>query len=101
RHMELVWSDSEESKYPAYLIVECIDRVGIAKDILQKVSDNKINLSDLRVETHPHKKTATIHLRVEVADIRQLDHISLTIGKIADVLRVQRQNHRRRNPMDQ
>ena len=28
------------------LQVECIDRVGIAGDILKKVSDNKINLKD-------------------------------------------------------
>ena len=99
RQMELTWSDNEETKYPAYLVVECIDRVGIARDILQKISDNKINLSDLRVETHPHKKTATIHLIVEVRDIAQLQHISTSVGQIADVLHVQRQNYRKRNPM--
>lgn len=99
RQMELTWSDAEDSKYPAYLVVECIDRVGIARDILQKISDNKINLSDLRVETHPHKKTATIHLIVEVKDIQQLKHISTSISQISDVLLVQRQNHRRRNPI--
>jgi RelA/SpoT family (p)ppGpp synthetase len=99
RHMELTWSDNEETKYPAYLVVECIDRVGIARDILQKISDNKINLSDLRVETHPQKKTATIHLIVEVRDIAQLQHISTSVGQIADVLHVQRQNYRKRSPM--
>lgn len=99
RQMELAWSDAEETKYPAYLVVECIDRVGIARDILQKISDNKINLSDLRVETHPQKRTATIHLIVEVKDIAQLQHISTSIGQIADVLHVQRQNYRKRNPM--
>lgn len=98
RQMDLDWSDGEESKYPAYLLVECIDRVGIAGDILKKVSDNKINLSDLRVETHPHKRTATIHLILEVKDIGQLQHISNAISAIADVLHIQRQNHRKRNP---
>lgn len=90
RQMELTWSDNEETKYPAYLVVECIDRVGIARDILQKISDNKINLSDLRVETHPQKKTATIHLMLEIRDIAQLQHISTSVGQIADVLHVQR-----------
>ncbi|MBX9687921.1 MAG: bifunctional (p)ppGpp synthetase/guanosine-3',5'-bis(diphosphate) 3'-pyrophosphohydrolase, partial [Candidatus Obscuribacterales bacterium] len=96
RRMDLTWSDAEETKYPAYLVVECIDRVGMAKDILQRISDNKINLSDLRVETHHQKKIATIHLIVEVKDIQQLDHISTAIGQIADVLLVRRQNHKRR-----
>lgn len=97
RQMELAWGKEEVSRYPAYLLVECIDRVGIAGDILKKISDNNINLSDLRVETHAQKKTATIHLILEVNDINQLQHISRGIGQIADVLRVQRQNHRKRS----
>lgn len=95
RQMELAWGKEEVSKYPAYLLVETIDRVGIAGDILKKISDNNINLSDLRVETHAQKKTATIHLIVEVNDINQLQHISRSISQIADVLRVTRQNHRK------
>lgn len=99
RQMELTWSDEEQGKYPAYLLVECIDRVGIAGDILKKISDNKINLSDLRVETHPHKKTATIHLMIEVCDISQLQHVNTAIGQISDVIHVQRQNHRKKSPL--
>lgn len=99
RHMQLAWSDSEETMYPAYLVVECMDRVGIARDILQKILDNKINLSDLRVETHPSKSTATIHLIVDVRGIQQLDMLSLAIKNISDVHTVQRQNHRRANPI--
>jgi GTP diphosphokinase / guanosine-3',5'-bis(diphosphate) 3'-diphosphatase len=99
RHMELTWPDSEESHYPAYLVVECLDRVGIARDILQKILDNKINLSDLRVETHPSKSTATIHLIVDVRGIQQLDLLSAAIKNISDVHTVQRQNHRRAHPI--
>ena len=94
--MALTWGKEERNKYPAFLLVECIDRVGIAGDILKKISDNNINLSDLRVETHSQKKTATIHLILEVVDVEQLAHISRSIGQIADVLRVQRQNTRKR-----
>jgi guanosine-3',5'-bis(diphosphate) 3'-pyrophosphohydrolase len=96
RQMELTWGKEERNKYPAYLVVECLDRVGIAGDILKKISDNNINLSDLRVETHSQKKTATIHLIIEVVDIAQLQAISRSIGQISDVLRVQRQNTRKR-----
>lgn len=99
RQMELTWSDSEVGNYPAYLVIECIDRVGIAGDILKKISDNKVNLTDLRVETHPHKKTATVHIVIEVKNILQLQHISRGISQISDVLHVQRQNHRKRNPL--
>lgn len=96
RQMELDWSKEQGSNYPAYLQVECLDRVGIASDILKKVSDNNVNLSDLRVETHPQQRTATIHLILDVKDINHLNHISNVIGQISDVLHVQRQNHRKR-----
>jgi RelA/SpoT family (p)ppGpp synthetase len=96
RQMELDWSSEPENYYPAHLLVECIDRVGIAGDILKKISDNHINLRDLRVETHTDQKTATIHLLLDVKDIQQLKHISQSIGQISDVLHIQRQNHRRK-----
>ena len=76
-----------------------MDRTGIARDILQKILDNKINLSDLRVETHPTKSTATIHLIVDVRGIQQLDSLATAIRNISDVHTVQRQNHRRTNPI--
>lgn len=96
RHMAVDWSQERHSTYPATLKVECLDRVGIAGDILKKISDNKINLRDLRVETHRDDKTATIHLILEVLDIEQLTRISQSISQISDVLRVQRRDHRKR-----
>jgi GTP pyrophosphokinase len=88
------WSQERHSTYPATLKVECIDRVGIAGDILKKISDNKINLRDLRVETHRESKTATINLILDVLDIEKLTRISQSISQISDVLRVQRKDHR-------
>lgn len=96
RQMPLTWGGEETTQYPAYLLVECIDRVGIAHDILKKIHDINVNLSDLRVETHSQKKTATILLTVEVTGLNQLQHICKAIGQMADVLRVTRQNHRKR-----
>jgi len=96
RHMAVDWSQERNSTYPASLKVECIDRVGIAGDILKKISDNKINLRDLRVETHRDTKTATISLILEVLDVDQLTRISQAISQISDVLLVQRRDHRRR-----
>jgi RelA/SpoT family (p)ppGpp synthetase len=96
RHMPVDWSQERNNTYPASLKVECIDRVGIAGDILKKISDYKINLKDLRVETHKDSKTATIHLILDVLDIDQLTRISQAISQISDVLLVQRRDHRKR-----
>jgi guanosine-3',5'-bis(diphosphate) 3'-pyrophosphohydrolase len=96
RRMSVDWSQERTSSYPAALQIEVLDRVGIAGDILKKVSDHKMNLKDLRVETHKEKKTATINLIMEVSDIDQLTKVSQSISQISDVLRVQRKDHRKR-----
>jgi len=101
RRMSVDWSQERTSAYPAGLQVEVLDRVGIAGDILKKMSDNKINLRDLRVETHKEKKTATIILIMDVVDIAQLTKVSQSISQISDVLRVQRKDHRKRGAVGQ
>jgi hypothetical protein len=96
RRMAVDWSQERTSAYPAALQIECLDRIGIANDILKKVTENKINLQNLRVETHKEKKTATINLILDVLDINQLTKVSQSISQISDVLRVQRKDHRKR-----
>jgi RelA/SpoT family (p)ppGpp synthetase len=97
RHMAVDWTQERHTTYPAALKVECIDRVGIANDILKKIADSKINLKDLRVETHKENKTATINLILDIVDIEQLTKVGQSISQISDVLRVQRQDHRKRS----
>jgi (p)ppGpp synthase/HD superfamily hydrolase len=98
RRVTVDWSQDRNSAYPAGLQVECLDRVGIAGDILKKISDNKVNLKDLRIETQKEKKTATIYLILDVLDIDQLVKVSQSISQISDVIRVQRRDHRKRIP---
>jgi GTP diphosphokinase / guanosine-3',5'-bis(diphosphate) 3'-diphosphatase len=97
RRMAVDWSLERHSTYPAALYVECLDRVGIAQDVLKKVSDNKINLLDLRVEVRKETKTATISLVLDVLDISQLTKVAQAISQISDVMRVQRKDHRRKS----
>lgn len=97
RRMSVDWSQERSTSYPACLKVECLDRVGIAGDILKKVSDNKVNLKDLRVETKKDKKSAIIMLILEVNHIEQLTQVSRAISQISDVLRVIRKDHRKRS----
>jgi RelA/SpoT family (p)ppGpp synthetase len=96
RRMVVDWSQEGESTYPAGLQVECLDRVGIAQDILKKVSDHNVNLENLKVETHKQTRTATISLVLEVKDIQQLTRIFQSISQISDVMRVKRKDHRRK-----
>ena len=68
---------------------EVIDRVGILKDILMRLSDSGINVSDARVTTS-YGKPACIDLRVELKDAIQLDKTMDQIRSIADVIDIAR-----------
>ena len=94
RRISIDWAQDAQSFYPAYLQVECLDRVGIAGDVLKKIADSKIDLRDLRVETNSEKHIAVISVIIEVADISQLTKISQAIAQISDVIRVRRRDYR-------
>ena len=67
------------------LRIEVMDRVGVLKDILTRLSDHRINVSDARVRTNPGRP-ARIDLRVELESASQLVATVNQIRSMADVL---------------
>ena len=74
---------------PVQLRIEVIDRVGILKDILLRLSDGAINVSDARVTTAAGKP-ARIDLRVELEGADQLSRTMDQIRSMADVIGIAR-----------
>jgi len=83
-------------KYPVEVEIEAIDRVGVFKDILSRLSDRHINVCNAQVKTdsgHP----ALIHLSIEVRDREQLQRSFDQIKKMSDVLNIRRLSEAERN----
>ena len=88
RRLPVRWNPAAEARprrYPVQLRIEVLDRVGVLKDILTRLSDHRINVSDARVRTNPGKP-ARIDLRVELVSARQLSDTMDQIRSMADVL---------------
>ena len=88
RRLPVQWNatvDSDKRRYPVQLRIEVLDRVGVLKDILTRLSDHRINVSDARVRTNPGKP-ARIDLRVELVGASQLTGTINQIRSMADVL---------------
>jgi (p)ppGpp synthase/HD superfamily hydrolase len=86
------WNSSAEPqarRYPVRLRIEVLDRVGVLKDILTRLSDHRINVSDARVRTSPGRP-ARIDLRVELSSASQLQSTLAQIRSMADVLDIAR-----------
>ena len=92
RRLPVRWNPQGDEfmlRFPVYLRIEVIDRVGILKDILMRLSDGAINVSDARVKT-AHGKPARIDLRVELGGADQLSRMMNQIRSMADVLDIAR-----------
>jgi GTP diphosphokinase / guanosine-3',5'-bis(diphosphate) 3'-diphosphatase len=92
RRLPVSWNPAvarHGQRFPAQLRIEVIDRVGILKDILMRLSDGSINVSDARVKT-AYDKPARIDLRVEISSVEQLQRTMAQIRSMADVLDIAR-----------
>jgi RelA/SpoT family (p)ppGpp synthetase len=92
RRLPVRWNPSTEPqvrRYPVRLRIEVLDRVGVLKDILTRLSDHRINVSDARVRTSPGHP-ARIDLRVELVSASQLRTTLDQIRSMADVLDIAR-----------
>ena len=88
RRLPVHWNpavDASRRRYPVQLRIEVLDRVGVLKDILTRLSDSRINVSDARVRT-AYGKPARIDLRVELSSAAQLRTTIDQIRSMADVL---------------
>ena len=97
RIIQIQWHGSKNKTYSAAIEVECIDRVGISRDILNKVADEKINVRDLRVVGRTTNDTAVIKIVVEVTDLYDLRKIMSSISRVGDVLNVFRSGENKRS----
>jgi GTP diphosphokinase / guanosine-3',5'-bis(diphosphate) 3'-diphosphatase len=75
--------------YPVSVQVEVLDRVGVLKDVLSRLTDNRINVRSANVITH-YAKPAIIDLSIEVSDKIQLERCFAQIKQMSDVLNIRR-----------
>ena len=69
--------------------LEVLDRLGVLKDVLFRLSDNRINVRSANVITH-YAKPAIIDLSIEVSDKLQLERCFAQIKQMTDVLNIRR-----------
>jgi GTP pyrophosphokinase len=75
--------------YPVNLQIEAMDRVGVLKDILSRLSDQGINVRHAQVKT-ALGQPALMDLGIEIRDRHQLEHLFTQIKKMSDILNIRR-----------
>ncbi|MEN9226752.1 MAG: bifunctional (p)ppGpp synthetase/guanosine-3',5'-bis(diphosphate) 3'-pyrophosphohydrolase [Thermostichus sp. HHBFW_bins_43] len=78
--------------YPVELRLEVIDRVGVLRDILSRLSDQSINVRNARVQTFANR-TALIDLCIDVRDKKQLTQVQSQLRQLSDVIVLRSRHH--------
>ena len=94
RLVPVSWNSPDPQKmrpqtYPVNVQIEAIDRVGVLKDILSRLSDQSINVRNAQVKT-AHGQPAVIELGIDVRDRQQLEHVFTQIKKMSDIIDLRR-----------
>ncbi|MBD2137920.1 bifunctional (p)ppGpp synthetase/guanosine-3',5'-bis(diphosphate) 3'-pyrophosphohydrolase [Anabaena sp. FACHB-1237] len=88
------WNTSIETNgcphtYPVDVQIEAMDRVGVLKDVLSRVSDQGINVRNADVKTSSGQP-ALIKLGIDIRDCSQLDRLFVQLRKMSDLLNIRR-----------
>ncbi len=75
--------------YPVKIQIETLDRVGVFKDILSRLSDRGINVRHANVKTST-AKPALIDLEIEISSCTQLEQLFSQIKKMSDIINIRR-----------
>jgi GTP pyrophosphokinase len=75
--------------YPVNIQIEVIDRVGVFKDILSRLSDQNINVRNAQVRTQ-EGRPAIIDMCIDICDHQQLERSFCQIKKMSDILNLRR-----------
>ncbi len=82
-------TDGRPATYPVNIQIEAIDRLGLLKDILSHLMDQKINVRNANVKTSLDRP-AIIDLCIDIRDKMQLDRAFSQVKKMTDILNVRR-----------
>jgi RelA/SpoT family (p)ppGpp synthetase len=91
RLMRVSWEGDGGSHHAVRLDVHVIDRVGVLRDILTRISDYHTNIANTKVNMLPDR-TAMIEVTLEVENLRHLERVREAIAQVNDVISVRRQS---------
>ena len=89
RLIAAAWADVASSQ-PITLTIVAIDRQGLVRDVGDLLASEKISIEMMHTTTDQTQSTATIDVRLGVADAQQLTRLLQRIRKVTSVLSVRR-----------
>jgi GTP pyrophosphokinase len=90
RLIKVAWSGISSQRYLAQLTIVALDRVGLLRDVLTKVADEKVNVQEINNTKNDNGGTQTVRLTLEVTGMAQLSTLISRLDGISGVYEVYR-----------
>jgi GTP pyrophosphokinase len=88
RLMNASWANTDNSVFQAKLLIECVDRTGLATSILPMISNQGIYMTS--VDMRVNKGVAIINITLEIRSADELDYIINKIESHPDTISIKR-----------
>lgn len=89
RLLDVYWETEGDAAYPVELEVMALDRPNMLSNVVQAVSESKVNITNVNARS-TRDGIVAIHLTFVVADLEHLDFIVNRIKRVKDVFTVSR-----------
>ncbi|MBL9103992.1 MAG: bifunctional (p)ppGpp synthetase/guanosine-3',5'-bis(diphosphate) 3'-pyrophosphohydrolase [Myxococcales bacterium] len=90
RLIDIAWGENR-SRYPATIVIQANDRVGLLRDISDVFADLGVSMTQTHVTTSKKDHTASVTVTLEVSSNEQLVRILNKVERVPSVLKTRRQ----------
>ena len=89
-----MWEDGDADRmYDSDLSIICNDRSHLLTDIVNTISQCKVQLESINVTVNHETLTSTVKVSMRVRNLEQMDNVFANIRKVESVLSVDRTTH--------
>lgn len=89
RLVAVQWGMADGDRYQTDIRIEALDRVGLLNDISAIFSASNTNITAANIRSLPDKR-ALLELTVDVRDVKHLGDLLTSVGRLSDILRIER-----------
>lgn len=89
RMIGVSWDGAADALFQVEVVVECIDRMGLLKDVTIAIGDAGGNILSAATSTN-RESVATLRFLIEISDASFLDPLLASIGRVESVYDVRR-----------
>lgn len=90
RLIEVGWGNTHDGVYQVELIATCVDRQRLTLDIMSIMADTKTPVNGLHVSVDKRSGQCSMHLKLEVKSLDQMDYLIQRISRVQGVQEVGR-----------